>query len=256
MSASAPAIKAAVDEASFDDEVLGQSHLIPIVVDFWATWCAPCRQLGPVLESAVEELAGAVLLRTVDVDANPRLAQSYGVRGIPAVKAFREGRVSKEFVGAQPAPAVRAFLKALLPTKADQLTRQGDSDSLREALALDPSHLEARRALSRLLISEGLWAEAKATAAQAPQDRLCDGLAAWAELAEQNSPARAEEAVLEQLSAGDLARAGELAVGAVQSAVGASRELLRRAALYCFEVLGPEHPSVVSGRAQLAAALY
>lgn len=256
MSASAPAIKASVEEASFDAEVLGQSHLIPVVVDFWATWCAPCRQLGPLLESAVEELGGAVLLRTVDVDANPRLTQRYGVRGIPAVKAFREGRVSKEFVGAQPAPAVRAFLMGLLPTRADQLAGQGDSDSLREALKLDPSHLEARRALARLLISEGLWTEATATAAQAPQDRLCDGLAAWAELADQSPPDPAQEAVLEQLAAGDLAKASEMAVGAVQEAVGASRELLRRAALYCFEVLGADHPSVVAGRAQLAAALY
>jgi putative thioredoxin len=253
---SARAIKAAVGEESFDLEVLEQSQLLPVVVDFWASWCAPCRQLGPILESAVEELAGAVVLRTVDVDANPRLAQNYGVRGIPAVKAFREGRVSKEFVGAQPAAAVRSFIQGLLPTRADQLTELGDSESLRKALSLDPSHLGARRSLASLLISAGLWADARAIAGLAPQDRRCDGLAAWAELAEQSSPASDDELILEQLGAGDLAQAAGLAVGALSSAAGPRRDLLRRLALYCFEVLGPEDPTVISGRSQLAASLH
>jgi putative thioredoxin len=256
LSTSARAVKAAVSEAAFDVEVLEQSQLLPVVVDFWAAWCAPCRQLGPILESAVDELEGAVILRTVDVDANPRLAQNYGVRGIPAVKAFREGRVSKEFVGVQPAAAVRAFLRGLLPTRADHLTEQGDSDSLLEALRLDPSHLGARRSLAGLLISAGLWADARTIAGLAPQDRRCDGLAAWAELAEQSTLASEDQLLLEQLGAGDLTLAAGLAVGALASATGPRRDLLRRVALYCFEVLGPEHPTVISGRTQLAASLH
>src|SRR5438105_1098183 len=94
-----------VSEASFAHEVLERSLTTPVIVDFWAAWCAPCRALGPVLEQAVEAHQGEVVLAKVDVDANPRLQERYGVRGIPAVKAFREGQVVSEFVGAQPRPA-------------------------------------------------------------------------------------------------------------------------------------------------------
>jgi putative thioredoxin len=256
VSTSAPAIKLAVDELSFDEEVILRSHEIPVVVDFWAAWCGPCRQLGPVLEGAVEELAGQVLLRQLDVDANPGLAQRYSVRGIPAVKAFRAGAVSAEFVGAQPGPAVRAFLRGLLPSPADELVERGDVAALRQALELDPSHLPARRALARALIANGEWAEAERVALQAPQDRLCDGLAAWADLGQEPDPSPAGQDLLSQLEAGDYARAVDLAVNAVGAATGPRRDLLRRIALYCFEVLGPEHPAALAGRSRLAAALY
>ena len=256
MSTSAPATKLAVDELSFDEEVISRSHEIPVVVDFWASWCGPCRQLGPVLESEVEELAGQVLLRTVDVDANPGLARSYSVRGIPAVKAFRAGVVSAEFVGAQPAPAVRAFLRGLLPSQADELAERGDVASLRQALELDPSHLPARRALARALIASGEWAEAGRVAMQAPQDRICDGLAAWADLGQEQDQSSRGQDLLRQLGAGDFAAAVESAVGSVAAATGASRDLWRRLALYCFEELGPDHPAALAGRSRLAAALY
>lgn len=256
MSTSAPATKLAVDELSFDEEVVLRSHELPVVVDFWASWCAPCRQLGPVLESLVEELGGQVLLRTVDVDANPGLAQRYGIKGIPAVKAFRAGAVSAEFVGAQPGPSVRAFLQGLLPSRADELVERGDAASLRAALELDPSHLPARRALARELIADSEWAEAKMLAMQAPQDRRCDGLAAWAELAEESDHPSDDADLLRALEVGDSAAAVDLAVTSVVAASGARRDLLRRIALYCFEELGPEHPAVLSGRSRLAAALY
>jgi len=111
-----------VTEQSFQAEVLERSQELPVVVDFWAEWCEPCRSLGPVLEREAAEREGELLLAKVDVDANPGLAQDYGIRGIPAVKAFRGGRVVAEFVGAQSPAAVAAFMDGLLgPSEAEKL---------------------------------------------------------------------------------------------------------------------------------------
>ena len=118
-----------VSEQTFDEAVLERSHAVPVLVDFWASWCGPCHALAPVLESEVESRSGAVELVKVDVDANPALAQQFGVSGIPAVKAFREGKVVKQFVGAQSRASVSSFLDDLLaPPRADALV-----DELREA---------------------------------------------------------------------------------------------------------------------------
>src|ERR1700757_2303796 len=119
-----------VTERDFQAAVVDRSHKLPVVVDFWAEWCGPCRQLTPVLERAVSARAGKVELAKLDVDANPRLAQTFRIQGIPAVKASRDGRGAPEFVGVQPPAAVDEFLDSLLPSEADALVERGDEESL------------------------------------------------------------------------------------------------------------------------------
>ena len=163
-----------VSEASFAHEVLERSLTTAVIVDFWAAWCAPCRALGPVLEQAVEAHQGEVVLAKVDVDANPRLQQRYGVRGIPAVKAFREGQVVSEFVGAQPRPAVERFVEALLPSPGERLTVAGDEASLRRAIELEPGLAAPRVALARLLLDRGETAAAAEVLGPAEHDPVAD----------------------------------------------------------------------------------
>jgi putative thioredoxin len=128
-----------VTELTFDDAVLQRSHERPVVVDFWAEWCGPCHALAPVLEGEIAARDGAVELVKVDVDANQGLAAQFGVGGIPAVKAFRDGKVVKEFVGAQSRVSVSSFLDELLaPPRADTLLEElranGELPSVLEAL--------------------------------------------------------------------------------------------------------------------------
>jgi thioredoxin len=135
-----------VDTATFENDVLGRSREHPVVVDFWADWCGPCHQLTPVLERAAEE--HDVELVKVDIDANPELAQRYGVSGIPAVKAFRNGHVVAEFVGAKPPAAVAQFFDELTaPSQVAGLLDELDLADVAEALERG----DHERALSRLL---------------------------------------------------------------------------------------------------------
>ena len=115
-----------VTEATFESAVIQRSAELPVVVDFWAEWCGPCRQLGPVLDRAAQARAGKLELVKLDVDANPTISQMFGIQSIPAVKAFRDGKVVAEFVGAQPPQAVDEFLDSLLPSEADGLVADGD----------------------------------------------------------------------------------------------------------------------------------
>jgi thioredoxin len=141
-----------VTESTFDDEVVERSHTVPVVVDFWADWCAPCKLLEPVLENAVRQRDGSVVLAKVDVDANQQLAERYGVRGIPAVKAFRNGNVVSEFTGAQPPTIVARFLDELTgPSAAERLIAELEATGELPGVVEAVRQGEHERALELLL---------------------------------------------------------------------------------------------------------
>lgn len=155
-----------VTDQTFATEVLERSKTVPVVVDFWAAWCGPCRMLGPILENLAQEYQGQFILAKVDVDRNQQLAMQYRVQGIPAVKAFRDGRLAGEFTGAQPEPQVRRFLEGLVPSEADVLTKQGfewevnnqpamAEENYRAALSKKADHYPAKIGLGRVLLNQG-----------------------------------------------------------------------------------------------------
>ena len=172
-----------VDEADFDQRVIERSRELPVVVDFWADWCQPCKQLTPALESAANSRQGRVELAKVDVDSNPQLQAAYRIQGIPAVKAFRDGQVASEFTGALPPAEVERFFDSLVPSEADELVAAGGEAQLRRALEVDPAHGAARRELGRMLLLRGDTDEAVELLEGAPGDFVAAGLAARARLA-------------------------------------------------------------------------
>jgi putative thioredoxin len=148
-----------VTDATFQTEVIHRSAEVPVVIDLWATWCGPCRTLGPIIEKVVEATDGKVALVKVDVDQNPGISRAFQVQSIPAVYAMKDGQIVDGFVGAQPEQAVSAFVARLLPTQeeteVERLLRAGDEVSLRAALELDPDNEAVIVALSELLVAGG-----------------------------------------------------------------------------------------------------
>lgn len=173
-----------VTDASFEAEVLARSDQTPVVVDLWAPWCGPCKQLGPLLEQAVSAAGGAVVLAKVNVDENPRVAQTFQVQSIPAVFALYGRKVVDGFVGAQGEAAVRDFVARLLPGEDElalaKLVEQGDEASLRQALELDPGFEPAVLGLAQLLVDTDRGDEALALLARIPDSPESRHIAAQA----------------------------------------------------------------------------
>jgi putative thioredoxin len=242
-----------VTEANFQQAVVDRSHTVPVVVDFWAEWCGPCRQLGPVIEKAVASRPGKVELAKVDTDANPNLSRTYGIQSIPAVKAFKDGAVVAEFVGAQPPAAVERFFDGLVPSEVDELIEAGDEQSLRRAAELEPSRAEAAVPLAKLLHSRGENDEALELLKRVPGSFAADGLAARIALESAAEPDL--KSAFEALDADDYERALDLLLDALPSADG-SKDDIRRAVVGILDDLGVEHPLARESRRRLAAALY
>jgi putative thioredoxin len=283
----AEGVRIDVGDADFERNVVERSRSVPVVVDFWAPWCGPCRTLGPMLDRLADENAGDFVLAKVDVDRSPVVAQRYGVRSIPLVLGFRDGEPVAEFVGAQPEAAVRQFLARLLPTQADRLAAEGNElagaghenaaeERYRAALKLDARHGAAGLGLAQLLADRGNAAEAQSLLERVvPSGPLAPRAEQLAARLRVRGEAPADEAALRaRLAARPDDLAAQLALGRALAARGdydaALAQLLRvverdpqydeqaarRAMLDVFELLGRDHPLVERYRAELARALF
>jgi putative thioredoxin len=242
----------ATDE-TFQTDVVDRSRELPVVVDFWAAWCGPCRMLTPVLEKAITARDGKVALAKVDTDANPRVSTEFRIQSIPAVKAFKDGGVVAEFMGAQPPAQVERFLDGIVPSEADALIESGAEEDLRRALELEPGRADAAVPLARALAARGEREEALALLRAVPGSFAADGLAARLRL-------EADDGLREafaRLDDGDLQGGLDALIGAIPATSDADRrDDLRRSVVGVLDELGVEHPVSRESRRRLASALY
>ncbi len=271
-----------IDQQDFGTQVLQRSHEVPVVVDFWAEWCGPCKTLGPALEAVADAYGGQFDLVKVDVDQNQALSQQFGIQSIPTVIAFRDGTPVSQFTGAIPEPQIRQFIDSVLPTELDQMVDRArdlvlDGDEVAasavfsQVLEQVPDHVEAGTGLASLLIANGdtdtalivlgklprtsevekLEAAARVTAAQgvdlsALEEKLATDPgddASRIELAQALAANGEHEAALDHLLA-------------VVGAKGDHMDEARQGMVDVFGLLGDEHPLTVSYRKALANALF
>jgi len=278
-----------VSEQDFEQSVVQRSHEVPVVIDFWAPWCGPCRALGPTLEKLAEEQQGKFILAKINIDENPMLAQAFQIQSIPAVKAVRNGALAGEFLGAQPEPNVRRFIEQLMPSEAESLVReaqrleeagkaQGAESLYRAALAKEAHQPLALLGLARVLVQRGEENDAQTLLTRipntVPEHPAAQQLLAQLRLKQTGASAGDEQKYRDRLAADQNDLDARFELSQVLAAVGRFEEALtelltivkkdrkfrdegaRKAMLEIFEVIGARSDLAEHYRSELAKVLF